>query len=200
MIPRLTNPFRYLAGGGALTLGLAAILATSVVGYYSGTNFPDVLSVKVGYNEPFYAGLIHNLSSWIALGSILYIASLIFSKSSVRAVDIFGTQALARFPYLIAATTGFSNAPIAFSNYMLWKTLKVGTPTSISSGEIAIAILILAGTIILTIWQVVLMYNAFKESSNIKGGKSIILFAVSLIMATVASAYLAHGAIGLVSA
>lgn len=188
MITKLINPFRYLAGTRALILGLAAILATAVIGYFSKTNFPDVISTKVGYSQPLYIGIINNLCNWIALSSILYIASLIFSKSKVRPIDVFGTQALARFPYLLVSTTGFA-----------WNALGVDLKKSLSPVEITIIIPILLISVMLTVWLVVLMYNAFRESSNIKGNKSILIYTVSLLLAVALSILLSKGIASLIA-
>ena len=46
MIKKLINPFQYLAGLKSLILGIAIILVTSIVGYFSNTQFPDIISVK----------------------------------------------------------------------------------------------------------------------------------------------------------
>ena len=104
----LFNPFRYIAGWESMAAGILVLLATSVIGYYSHIHFPDIISVKTNPGIPYYVLLVENGLNWLVPSIVLYLAALIFSSSSVRVVDVFGTQALARAPYLIAAFTGFS--------------------------------------------------------------------------------------------
>lgn len=193
MINMLFNPFRYVAGFRSLIIGLSLVVATSFLGHLCGTYFSDVISVKVGYTPTFIESLINNLCNWLTISAILYVAAITFSKSKVRLVDIFGTQALARAPYLIASCLGLSEATDKFGKYILWENLRMGSPVSISNSEIALAIALMVLTIMITIWLIVLMYNAFKESSNIKGNKSILIYTVSLLLAVVLSILLSKG-------
>lgn len=190
MIKKLVNPFQYLAGLKSLILGLAIILATAVIGYYSNTHFPDIISVKICHDFSIWYFVIQGLLNWFILSTIFYFASIITSKSSVRPIDIYGTQALARFPYLLASFMGFSDALNDFSKHLLWTLLKKGEPIEISSLQIVIAILILASSLILTIWLIALMFNAFKVSANLKGNKLVFTFIICLILSLVASGYL----------
>lgn len=180
----LFNPFRYIAGWESLAAGIVVLLATSVIGYYCNIHFPDLISVKTNQGIPYYVLLFENTINWLAPSILLYVAALIFSQSSVRAIDIFGTQALARAPYLIAALTGFSGTIDKFGRYTLWKSVNVGDPVVMSTGEIMLAITLLLFMVIATIWMITLMYNAFKISANIKGPKLIILFIVIMVLST----------------
>lgn len=109
-------------------------------------------------------------------------AALVLSKSSVRAIDIFGTQALARAPYLIASFTGFTGVLETFSKFLLWITTNTGNPVEITGAQILFAVLLLILTMVLTVWLVALMFNAFKVSSNLKGAKLIVSFIVILLI------------------
>ena len=121
---------------------------------------------------------------------MFYIASMIISKSKVRLIDIYGTQALARFPYLLASCIGFSSALNDFSQHLQWTLLKKGEPIEISSIQIAIAILILASSLILTVWMIALMFNAFKVSANLKGNRLVFTFIIVLILSLILTGYL----------
>ena len=189
MIRKLINPFNYIAGTKSLLIGLAIIFITSLTGYYSNTFFPDILSVKTGVELTFKVSLLFNIVNWLSISLLLYIASLIFSKSSVRFIDLFGTQALARSPYLLATLLGFSKSINRLGEYFLWKYLSIGEPTDISSLEMTIAVVLLTLIVIISIWMITLMYNAFKVSSNIKGGKSVTIFIIVFILSIILSAF-----------
>lgn len=184
----LYNPFKYIAGWESLLAGIAVLLATSVIGYYSHINFPDLISVKTTEGIPFYILLIENGSNWLVLSILLYVVALIFSPSSVRAVDIFGTQALARFPYLLAAITGFSGSIDKFGHYTVWNFLHMGEPVEITSGEITLAIVLLILNILFSVWMVALMFNAFKISANMKGTKLTVSFIIAIVVSTILTA------------
>jgi len=188
MSKNLFNPFKYIAGWESLAAGILILLATSVIGYYSHIHFPDILSVKTNPGIPYYVLLAENGLNWLVPSIILYIAAVIFSSSSVRFIDILGTQALARAPYLLSAFIGFSGSIDKFGQYTMWKTLNIGTPVVMSSGEILLAITLMLFLILSTIWMVVLMYNAFKVSANLKGSKLTIAFIVAMVLSTAITA------------
>jgi len=190
MIKKLINPFKYIAGTSSLIAGVFIIILTAVIGFLSKTHFPDTISIKISPDLSIWYYIIQCFSNWIVFSIIIYLAALLFSKSSVRVVDIFGTQALARFPYIPASFIGFSDSLNRFGEYILWKYLQKGEPVDFSFSEGVYAILLMIATLALTIWLIVLMYNAFKVSSNIKGSKSVILFIISLIISIIATSYI----------
>lgn len=182
MIQKIFNPFKFIAGGKALLFGLAIIIATAFIASFSNTHFPDPISVKIGQSAPFLYYLLQALANWFVLSCILLIMGRLSSKSSIRIIDVFGTQALARLPYFFASFTGFATSLVKFSNYLLWVTLKKGDEVFISNFEIFSAVILLIITLLSTIWLVVLSYNAFSVSANIRGFKSILIYIVSLLV------------------
>lgn len=185
MFEKVFNPFKYVAGMRSLILGLAFILATSILGFFSQTYFPDVISVKIGADRSFFNSIIQNFLNWFVVSTLFYLASIILSKSKIRIIDIFGTQALARFPYLFMALTGFSESMDAFGNHLLWKYLQSGEPIEISMIQKVMAISLMFVSALLTVWMVILMYNAFKVSANLKGPKLIWAFITVMILSMV---------------
>ncbi len=183
MIAKLINPFKYIAGGKSLILGILVLLATGVTGYFSHTHFPDLVSVKVGANFPILYFIIQSLANWFVFSLLLWLSAIIASKSSVRLVDVLGTQALARFPYFIAAFFSFSGALEQYGKYLIWKNLQVGEPIEITTSATVTAIIFMFLTIMLTVWMVTLMYNAFRVSTNLKGPKLYLIFIGVFIVA-----------------
>ncbi len=190
MIKKLINPFHYFAGFKSLILGLLIVIASALLGYLSKTHFPDIISIKTSPNFSIWYFIVQSLLNWFIVATLFYIAAIIFSKSSVRLIDIYGTQALARFPYLIASFMGFSDSLNNFSKHLLWTLLKQGEAVEISNIQIVIAILILVSSLLLTIWMITLMFNALKVSANLKGKKLVLTFIIVIIFSIVASGYL----------
>ncbi|MCW3806479.1 hypothetical protein [Plebeiibacterium marinum] len=190
MIKKLINPFYYIAGLKSLALGLAIIILSSTIGYFSHTHFPSIISIKTSPDMPLWYFIIQNLINWLTISTFMYIAAILFSKSKVRIIDIYGTQALARYPYFPAAFIGFSEALELFGKYILWTTLKMGEPVEISNIEIMVAVTLIVFSLLLTIWLIALMFNAFKISANIKGSKLSIIFIIVLVISVIITEYL----------
>ncbi|RLD67029.1 MAG: hypothetical protein DRI95_05570 [Bacteroidetes bacterium] len=182
MITKLINPFRYIAGGYSLMIGIVILFFTALIGFLSNTHFPDIISVKTSSDFPFNYHIFQIFSNWIIVSFILYIISIIASNSKVRIIDIFGTQALARFPYLIVSFIGFSSSLNNLGKNLTRQFIQQGEPVELSVFTIVIAISLIFITLFLTVWLIVLMYNAFKISANLKGYKSILLFIAGLII------------------
>ena len=185
MISVLLNPFKFIAGIKSLIAGILIILATAFIGYLSHTNFPDLISVKICPAFPLWYFIIQSLANWLVFSLILYFGSIIFSASAVRFIDIIGTQALARAPYIIVSWIGFSNSFTLFSKYLLWKGLHIGNPVNLSIGNAITAFTLMTLSILTLLWMVTLMFNAFRVSSNLKGIKSIVLFIIVFIISLV---------------
>ena len=190
MKTNLFNPFNQIAGVKSLAIGLAAILLTLLAAGYNGVHFPDTLSIKVGDSLHFKFLAIQIVANWVIISSLLYVAALLLSKSAVRAIDIYGTQALARGPHLVAAIICFSDASIKFGKYMLWKSLNQGEAVCLSSAQMSLAILQMIIVSLMAIWTILLSVNAFKVSDNVKGGKLAAIYIICLIISMVITGYL----------
>lgn len=191
----LFNPFRFLAGGKALITGIVIMTLTALIGWLSHTHFPDVISLKSSPGYPFSYLLFQTFVNWMLFSSLLYVYSKAVSKSSVRAIDIYGTQALARFPYLPGAFIGFSGSMERFGKYILSKTIQPDLDISITQTDIGIAVLIMVLSLLLLIWLFILMYNAFSLSSNLNGPKAVIGFIVCLVISVIAAQFINYQAL-----
>ena len=194
----LFNPFRYIAGLRSLLVGIAVLFLTAVAGYFSHTHFPDILSVKLCPGFPLWYFVLQVFTNWLVISILLYVAALTFSTSSVRAIDVFGTQALARFPYLLTALMGFFGALRKFGKYIMYVQFHRGEPVDLSSGEATFAVLLMIISLLFSIWTIILMFNAFRVSSNIKGGKAIALFIVAFVVSMIATIFLSRYYVSLI--
>ncbi len=111
---------------------------------------------------------------------------LIISKSAPRFIDVFGTQALARGPYLVAALVMLPEANRRFSADLLRVVAKGGfVLQDIHYADMAIFIFCSIIGLVMLVWMVVLMYRAYSVSCNLKGLMTIVTFIVSLIGAEI---------------
>jgi hypothetical protein len=183
----LFNPFRFIAGYQALFIGLAAIVLTSHIGSLSNTHFDGVLDVHTGLQAPLWFFLAEGLINWISLVVPLFILGLIVSRSSFRTIDLIGTQALARWPYLVTATAMLPAANQKVLGYLISKFTQGQTAAPPDPTDVAIFVVAMFLTILMLIWMVALMYKAYTVSCNIKGPKAIVTFIIGLIGAEVLS-------------
>ena len=99
----LFNPFHFLAGGPALAWGAACIVLTAMLGGAFDYRYSGVLSFQLSTPTPIWHAITQGLAAWIVPSILLYLAGRGLSRSRVRLIDVFGTQALARAPGLLVA-------------------------------------------------------------------------------------------------
>lgn len=185
----LFNPFRFIAGFKALLLGLAIILISAFVGSFGNTHFDGVLDVHIGFEAPLWFFFAEGLIDWICMVIPLFFFGLIVSRSSFRMIDVFGTQALARWPYLITAAVLFPDANRKVIVYLMSKLTQTAPVAAINYVDVFVFAFAMLLTILMVIWMVALMYRAYAVSCNIKGARAIITFIVSLIGAEALSKF-----------
>jgi hypothetical protein len=179
----LFNPFRFIAGFKALLLGLAIILISAFVGSFSNTHFDGVLDLHTGAAAPMWFFLVEGLIDWICLAVPLFLFGLIVSRSAFRTIDVLGTQALARWPYLIAALAMLPNANQRVLAYLMSKLIQTAPAAAINPADVLVFGFAMIVVLLMTIWMVALMYRAYAVSCNIKGARAIVTFIVGIIAA-----------------
>lgn len=185
----LFNPFRFIAGFKALLLGLAIILISALVGSLSNTHFDGVLDVHTGFQVPLWCFFAEGLINWVCMVIPLFFFGLIVSRSSFRMIDVFGTQALARWPYLITSVVMLPEANQRFGIYLMSRFASTATSGTVDYTDMLIFIFAMVVVVIMAVWMVALMYRAYVVSCNIKGARAVITFIVSLIGAEVLSKF-----------
>ena len=183
----LFNPFRFVAGFKALLLGLAIILISALVGSFSNTHFDGVLDAHTGFQAPLWCFFAEGLINWVCMAVPLFFFGLIVSRSSFRTIDVFGTQALARWPYLITSVVMLPDANQRVAMYLMSKFTQTAPAVAINYIDMFVFVFAIILVILMLIWMVALMYRAYAVSCNIKGTGAVITFIISLIGAEVLS-------------
>jgi hypothetical protein len=116
----------------------------------------------------------------------------------VRAVDVFGTQAIARLPYLLASlatlTPGFQRHLVV----LLDRVQRIRDGESAASVALSAAgqpadidlfvyLAVVLFNLLMLAWMIALMYRAYAYTCNLKGARAIASFIVVLIVAEVLS-------------
>jgi hypothetical protein len=183
----LFNPFQFIAGGNALLSGLVIMLAAAYSGSLGNAHFDGVIDLHIGKDMPLWFFFAEVMIDWLCLSIVLLIAAFIVSRSSFRIIDIFGTQALARTPYLLAVLFALPKGVVRFGEYLAAKALQKPITVEIQNTDVLFFVAMIIVALLMIVWMVVLMYRAYSVSCNIKGGKAIGSFIAGLIIAEILS-------------
>lgn len=183
----LFNPFQYIADWQALLIGLVVIAVTAVIGFWGNTHFDGVLDTHLGAKAPLWFFLCEGLIDWLSLSVVLLIAGLIIRKTSFRAIDVFGTQALARLPMLLSALVLLPPANQCVRNQLLEMVQNPNQPPVFAPLDLLIFGISITVVLVMLVWMVALMYRAYTVACNVKKARAIVSFIVGLIIAEVIS-------------
>lgn len=182
----LFKPFQYIAGTKALILGLIVMLLLSVLGYLGNTHFNGVIGMQYAPpNQPqhYAVHIVYQIITLISMTVIFYIAARIVSKSSVRIIDIAGTMSLSQAPHILFGLVGLIPAVhLDFGNINAVNTNEIFSILKDNIGILVIASLL---SIVILAWSIVLKYNAYSVSGNIKGVIGGISFTAALIISEI---------------
>ncbi len=174
----LFNPFHYVAGGQALAIGMGVIVLTGLAGAAGKFHFDGVLDFHGPFAAPLWLFVGEGFVDWVSMGAMLLIVGWIVSRSKIRPIDVFGTQALARTPMLIVAllalTPGFQPSVLLH-------------PAGASSVDLVTTAVVVIVMLVMLVWMVALMYRAYAVSCNVQGVKGAFSFIAALIAAEIVS-------------
>jgi hypothetical protein len=168
------NPFIVIAGLESFFIGLTGLLLTSYLSYFTGTHFTGLLNLSFAKDSDFWVFLVENVSDWIILSLLLFIGGSILSKSRIRIIDVLGTVLLSRIPLVIAPA--FRIIPF-FRSFAIYSA----------------AMYLIAGIYVISlIWCIVLSFNAYKVSCNLKNESLFISFIVIILLSEIITEILLH--------
>ena len=183
----LFNPFAYIAGWQALLVGLILILVTGYIGSLSNTHFDGVLDTHSGRSAPLWFFLTTGIINWLCMGVVLWAFGKKISKSTFRSIDLFGTQALARWPTIITALACMTPAYTRFIHTIIELTRTQQMPEAFSLIDAGVFGLVVFVMLAVLCWTVRLMYMSYKVSCDPAGKKAIMTFIIGLIIAEILS-------------
>jgi hypothetical protein len=181
------NPFRYVAGGKSLVIGLAAILLAGFLGSFSNTHFDGALDVHTGRPAGMAMFLTEGIVDWLSLAITLFVLGKLVSKTAFRAIDLFGTQAMARWPTVIMALIALAPPHQRFLSFLGLKLLGTAGGAHAHGSDLVLGGLLMLAAFVAVIWMVALMYQAYSVSCNVRGGKGAATFIAGVIGAEVVS-------------
>lgn len=155
----IVNPYTRIAGLPAFGLGLIFTILIGFTGAANGVVFDGVLDVHFPGNVTIVNSFLYLAIDLFSLVLVMFLAGLFVSRS-FRFVDILGTMTLSKAPFLILALAAY---------FVTVPDLKdiLKDPNIVFQSTSFLFILILSFPII--IWNITLIYNAFKVSCDVKG-------------------------------
>lgn len=177
------NPFQKIAGFKALILGMLVLILTSYLGITAKLYFLGPLSMinalalaKQTISNEFLFLAYQNLVNWLVLSVLFIAATKLLQKQTIRVIDFLGTVALARFPVLLI--TIYTGLLRLYFPSILDIDMSHGFPIHFSWIQYLSTTPVLA----LGIWQIILTFYAFKESSGLRGKKIWWGFVIAIIL------------------
>lgn len=191
MIQKLFNPFVQIAGSKSLLIGLLFLLLSSTLAAFFNTRFDGILDAHYTKDQSFYLSYLDNLINISVITLIFYGFGSLLTKSRTRFIDILGTSTLARFPLFVIPLFNIQNQSGLIGEKIIQSITK---PNDIQLTQFEWIYLIISGivSLLLIIWYIVLMFSAYKISTNLKGANLIVSFILGLIIAEIVSKILIY--------
>jgi len=181
------NPFTRIAGIKAFLLGVLVVAITAVICFFSHAHFDGVLDAHFGAEGNMAQYFKEGFVDLAGIIIVFYVLGLIVAGKRFRFIDMAGTMAFARIPVILTPIFALVFSPEKFTNYMLYTFLHKGEPITISSLEIFGFVITTLITILMVIWMIALMWNAFRICMNSRKPKIVVTFIIGLILAEVIS-------------
>jgi hypothetical protein len=181
----LYNPFTKIAGWKAFVIGTVIVCATVWMGYYNNAYFTG-LQMKMAPQISLWQCFMIQTAGLLSMIILMYLVALCFVKR-VRLLDIAGTVLLSRFPYLLIAPLMFYFSPLLLSILEEWQenaSVEALNESFSISGYIVL-LLFSVLVLLLLVWNIALLYHAFRVSTGIRGRKTAVLFTGTIILSEI---------------
>lgn len=182
----LVNPFNKIAGWKAFGIGLAIWVAATCAGYLSKIGFDGAIDIHYIPTLTLSKAFIYQIVGVVSIVGVFYLSALIFAKGT-RFQDILGTSLFARYPYIFATLSGLLMPDIDFNEIAKQAILNPQSGIDITGIQVLQLLVATLLMVAVSVWFIALLYNAFRVSTGLKGGKCIGVFVVSLLVAEIVS-------------
>ena len=161
------------------------MLLAGLAGAWGHTHLDGVLDLHSGAAGPLWLFLGEGVMDWLCLSAVLWGCGKIISPSAFRAVDLFGTQALARWPALGLCLLTLPPAFRRFADELVAQLQQGAFQINMADAVVFGFVVVLS--LPLLCWMVALMYKSFSVSCNVRGGKAVGMFIGGLLVAEILS-------------
>lgn len=188
----LFTPFQKYSESKLLVYGIVISVIGIAISNYFNVRLDGVLDVHFAKDVIWKSTLIDSLIDISCLIVCLFIVAQLLNKKT-RFVDVIVTVLIARTPVYLLSFFNVNDLLGSVSEKVLMNVSQGNSGLgSITANEITLLAISGMVSILITIWYVALLYNGYKVASNAKGGKAILLFSLSLLIAEVVSKVLIY--------
>jgi len=173
----MLNPFTRIAGWQAFGVGFVFVLFTGIICTFSNVAFDGVIDMHLVKNITLLQSFELLAIDLLSVVTVMIATGFIVSKS-FRIIDILGTMTLSRSPLIILAFAGYFTVSPDINEL-------IKDPILVFQSISFIIVILLS--IPVTIWSIILMFNAMKISCGIQGNKLGSAFIIALLVAEVIS-------------
>jgi len=182
------NPFEKIAGWKAFGIGIAILIIATVIGYFGNTVFYGI-SIKSVPSVTWCKAFSLQALGLAVTVFVIWIIALIFAKH-VRFQDILGTVTLAKYPLVPAAILFLMLGKwLNELNHTLISAKNVqeitGFFNSLTISDYVLFLVFVIVAILILVWTIALLFNAFRVSTNLKGSKCALLFIAGLLISEI---------------
>lgn len=177
------HPFRQIAGYEALGWGLAGLIVSTALCYFLKWHYHGLLHFGPAPNNVWWCYLVEHLTVWLLPATVFYLGGLIFSRSRIRPVDVFGTVLFAEVLltpmalfHLIPPVRDLANMRIV--------------PGEIPSAYQLTGIWLMLVASVFVVGCMIWLFHALQVSCNLKGWKLWCVYLLGTFGADVACRYI----------
>jgi hypothetical protein len=183
----LFQPFEKIAGSKALLIGLVVIIATGIAGFFGRIHLDGIIDMHGSPAQmPLWIYILEGILNWLVLSVCLLIPGAIISKTQYRVIDIFGTIAFARWPFLPMIILMMLVPMDTVTQYFLYEYLSIGEKVQPTTMEFILFAVFSLVMLLVLILVIVLFYRAYSISFNVKGTKAVVSYAIAFVVAEIA--------------
>lgn len=174
------NPFLFLGGARMLTVGLIVLAIHVPAGYFLNIRFDGAVDMHlVPSVVSWLTPVLDILIAWGSMVLCMFGAAKLY-KAPIRLIDIAGAVAYSRISLLIAILPAALLAPDVQSVEQL---------LSLQGSDLYRLVALSVISTIFLIWFFVLLFNAFKINSNLKGVRLWVGYIGAILTAEAVSVY-----------
>lgn len=189
ILKKLIDPFRYVAGLKALAWGAGFICAA--IGWlgYAGCYQNAYLHFgPVAGGLPLLRTAVMQLAMWFVPALLLWGCGALLSRSRIRAVDVFGTTALAQAPLLLLVLPLGCEAVTGRLDELAANAAAGVLP---SASQMVFPLVFAFGSLAVLAWFFLWNYRAYATSCNLGGWRAGLSYAAVVVAVTVLSQFAA---------
>ncbi|TVR79822.1 MAG: hypothetical protein EA409_08830 [Saprospirales bacterium] len=179
------NPFDRIAGITAIAWGVIFLVFGSFTAWLGTARYPGLISMQYVESVHWLDGFLDQLVSLAIAVIVFAVAAFIAGARRFRIVDLVGTFMVAKAPLLILPIFNFNGWMYKKSMELTEVALEGEALPDLWDTIILILLSILL--IFFLIWTIVLLFHAYRVSTNLKGLPSFVSFILAMVVTLIAS-------------